>query len=71
MIEQLGAYPSGMPDSLRALPLFQRQGITETGFGMVPDARVPTPVTAFHLANAVTRKTMMPAIVMVLNTAAL
>jgi hypothetical protein len=53
--------PSSLTPELTALPLFQRQGISEQGFDLAA-VDVYAPLSCHRLSPLVTRKTLLPSV---------
>lgn len=56
--------PSSLPESLTAMPLFKRQGISDSGFGMSPEQfpGCDGHLNTFRVNDTITRKTMLPTV---------
>eukprot|EP00747_Dinoflagellata_sp_TGD_P096790 gnl/TRDRNA2_/TRDRNA2_166938_c0_seq1.p1 gnl/TRDRNA2_/TRDRNA2_166938_c0~~gnl/TRDRNA2_/TRDRNA2_166938_c0_seq1.p1 ORF type:complete len:116 (+),score=26.28 gnl/TRDRNA2_/TRDRNA2_166938_c0_seq1:77-424(+) len=65
VVQSLLSSPSNLPAVLREAPLFLQQGIASDGFGLSERADL-APLRAFDVKAAVTRKTLLPAVVSLL-----
>eukprot|EP00935_MAST-01C_sp_MAST-1C-sp1_P002349 g2349.t1 len=62
----LQSAPEGLAEDLKALPLFQRQRVTEIGYDMAAVDAYP-PLSCWRIGTTITRKTVLPTVTAALN----